>query len=116
MPNRVLGKCPVCAKELTITRLNCPSCSTEIQGNFEPCAYCRLDPEQERLVSVFLKTRGNIREVERELGISYPTVRARLDEVVRALGMPPKKRTGAVRATKGHAARPTEEVPEPEGD
>ncbi len=98
MANRILGKCPVCGEGLGVTRLRCSACTTELSGDFQVCPYCRLDPNQERLVSVFLKTRGNIREVEKELGISYPTVRARLDEVVRALGMTPmpKRGSGAV--------------------
>jgi hypothetical protein len=103
MANRILGKCPVCGEGLGVTRLRCSACATELSGEFEVCPYCRLDPEQERLVSVFLRTRGNIREVEKELGISYPTVRARLDEVVRALGMipMPKRSSGAVEERKG---------------
>jgi hypothetical protein len=111
MASRVIGKCPVCHRELSITRLKCPGCSTEISGEFTPCTFCFLDPEQERLIMVFLKNRGNIREVERELGISYPTVRARLDEVLAALGLPI--------TDKGPRRRPTREKaiePESEGE
>lgn len=105
MANRLMGKCPVCRSELTITALRCPSCATEISGDFEPCPYCRLETDQLQLVSVFLKTRGNIREVERELGISYPTVRARLDDVIKALGLTPRpprgRSTGVVPTQEG---------------
>jgi len=106
MASRVIGKCPVCRKELTITRLKCQGCSTEISGDFSPCSFCFLDPEQERLIMVFLKTRGNIREVERELGISYPTVRARLDEVLAALGLPVSDRGLRRRPTREKAVEP----------
>lgn len=87
MSSKMLGKCPVCSEDLEITRLRCPGCGTEIKGDFTPCPFCRLDADQEKLLTVFLKARGNIREVERELGISYPTVRARIDEVLKALGL-----------------------------
>ncbi|MHC5039571.1 MAG: DUF2089 family protein [Planctomycetota bacterium] len=111
MPKRVLGKCPVCREELAITCLRCPACSTEISGIFSPCPYCRLDPDQEQLVSVFLKSRGNIREVERELGISYPTVRSRLDEVLKALGITPKERGRGGRPTGPVGTSPVEGGP-----
>ncbi|MHC4779896.1 MAG: DUF2089 family protein [Planctomycetota bacterium] len=94
MAKRILGRCPVCNEGLAVTELKCSGCDTDIRGRFQPCPYCRLSEEQEHLVSVFLKTRGNIREVEKELGISYPTVRARLDEVVKALGMTPLQKGG----------------------
>ena len=92
MPNKLIGKCPVCATAMEITRLSCPGCRTEISGGFETCSFCKLDEAQEKLIKVFLKVRGNIREVERELGLSYPTIRARLDEVLKALDLfvPPK--------------------------
>jgi hypothetical protein len=66
--------------------LDCPSCTIAIKGEFALPALLRLAPAQIDFVEVFLKNRGVIRDVERELGISYPTVRARLDEVVAALG------------------------------
>lgn len=95
MSHKMLGKCPVCDTDLTVTRLHCSNCETEVSGEFDPCDFCRLDQDQEKLVAAFLKTRGNIREVERELGISYPTVRARLDDVLKVLGLTPKYRTRA---------------------
>ena len=82
----VLLKCPSCQGNLSVTELHCPSCTIEIKGEFAPPALLRLAHAQLDFVEVFLKNRGVIRDVERELGISYPTVRARLDEVVAALG------------------------------
>jgi hypothetical protein len=93
MAGKLLGKCPVCGGEMAITRLKCRKCETEISGDFTPCIFCRLDKDQEGLVTVFLKNRGNIREVERELGISYPTVRSRLDDALQALGLLPRTRS-----------------------
>ncbi|MCE5287582.1 MAG: DUF2089 domain-containing protein [Pelosinus sp.] len=84
--NKVLNHCPVCGKELIITKLNCRHCQTKIEGEFAPSKFCRLPNEQLEFIEVFLKSRGNIKDVEKELGISYPTVRNRLDSVLQALG------------------------------
>lgn len=86
MPD-VLGRCPVCGDALQVTRLHCPACHTAIEGVFSLGRFQRLSPEQLAFLEVFIKNRGVIRDVERELGISYPTVRSRLDEVIRALGL-----------------------------
>lgn len=83
---RLVGQCPVCDNEFRVTRLTCHACGSSLEGDFELCKFCRLSPEQREFVEVFLASRGNIREVERALGISYPTVRSRLDDVIRALG------------------------------
>jgi hypothetical protein len=82
----IIFKCPSCEGNLTVTRLTCPSCSLAIEGEFSPPALLKLTAAQIDFVEVFLKNRGIIRDVERELGVSYPTVRARLDDVVAALG------------------------------
>ena len=86
MSRPVLSKCPVCGKAMAVTRLECASCHTSVEGRFDPCKFCRLTGEQRQFIEVFLTSRGNIKEVERLLGISYPTVRSRLDNVLEALG------------------------------
>ena len=78
-------KCPVCQTSLRITKLSCPSCKTELSGSFVPCKYCALDEKQQMFLETFLKSRGNIKDVERTLGISYPTVKGLLDELLRTL-------------------------------
>lgn len=83
---RLPGRCPVCDDELTVVRLRCDTCGTGIDGSFELPQFARLSREQLEFVEVFLRARGNIKEVERELGISYPTVRSRLDAVLETLG------------------------------
>jgi hypothetical protein len=83
-------KCPSCNGDLTAARLVCPACAISIEGEFGFPALLRLNRAQLDFVEVFLKNRGIIREVERELGVSYPTVRARLDEVIEALGFNPE--------------------------
>jgi len=82
----IVLKCPSCDGNLTVTRLRCPSCSITLDGEFTTPTLLKLSPAQIDFVEVFVKNRGVIREVERELGVSYPTVRARLDEVIEALG------------------------------
>ena len=82
----VTGRCPMCEAELVVTHLRCQTCGTGLEGVFQLTKFDRLSREQLRFVDVFLKNRGVIRDVERELNISYPTVRSRLDEVIRALG------------------------------
>ena len=78
--------CPVCGDDLIVTRKGCRTCGTELAGEFESCVYCGLETSELDLLRVFLSTRGNLREVEKHLGVSYPTARARLDAVVDKLG------------------------------
>jgi hypothetical protein len=82
----IILKCPSCDGNLTVARLDCPDCSISIEGEFAPPALLKLTGAQIDFIEVFIKNRGVIREVERELGVSYPTVRARLDEVIAGLG------------------------------
>src|ERR687886_1316885 len=82
----VTGRCPMCEAELGVTHLRCQQCGTGLEGVFHLTRFDRLSREHLRFIDVFLKNRGVIRDVERELDISYPTVRGRLDEVIRALG------------------------------
>ncbi len=86
MPHDVISTCPVCASELAVTRLHCQSCGTTLEGDFSVGRFGRLNREQLTLLESFLRSRGNLREMERELGISYPTVRSRVEALVRALG------------------------------
>ncbi|MCX8129576.1 MAG: DUF2089 domain-containing protein [Clostridia bacterium] len=86
MGKEVLGKCPVCGTNTQVTKLSCYECGTSIEGNFDLCKFCRLTEDQKSFIDVFIKCRGNIKEVERELGVSYPTVKNRLEDVAGALG------------------------------
>lgn len=85
----VPGKCPVCSGELHVTRLECGHCHSGIHGHFSLDRFARLSAEQLAFLEVFLKNRGVIKDVEADLGISYPTVRGRLDDVIRDLGLAP---------------------------
>ena len=86
---KILGTCPVCQHKLNITRLNCESCHTVIEGMFGISKLGQLPEEHQEFIEVFIKARGNIKEVEKELGISYPTVRKRLNDAIAALGYAP---------------------------
>jgi hypothetical protein len=90
MPHDVISTCPVCAAELAVTRLHCATCGTTLEGDFSVGRFGRLNREQLTLLESFLRSRGNLRDMERELGISYPTVRSRVEALVRALGFGPR--------------------------
>jgi hypothetical protein len=90
MPHDVISTCPVCSGELAVTRLHCRSCGTTLEGEFSVGRFGRLTREQLALLESFLRSRGNLRDMERELGISYPTVRSRVEALVRALGFGPR--------------------------
>ncbi len=79
--------CPVCGDELALTRLSCSQCGTELSGAFEACEFCSLNAEDRELMRVFLASRGNMKELERHLGVSYPTARARYDALLAKLGI-----------------------------
>ena len=82
----ILGTCPVCGETLTVTRLHCRSCDTTIEGQFALGAFERLTPEQLAFMATFIKCDGKLNRMESEMGLSYPTLRARLNELRRAMG------------------------------
>jgi hypothetical protein len=83
---KMLSRCPVCEGALKITELNCTRCNAKIQSSFDSCRFCNLPAEHLAFVEIFLKCEGNLSRVEKELGVSYPTVRNRLTGALSALG------------------------------
>jgi hypothetical protein len=79
--------CPVCGDLLSVTRLGCPGCGTELSGLFAACAFCGLSQDERDLLSVFLASRGNMRKVEKHLGVSYPTARQRFADLLAKVGI-----------------------------
>jgi hypothetical protein len=79
-------ECPVCHDDLLVTRLMCRNCGTGLEGRFTMGRLFQLTPEQLHFVEIFLRCEGKINRVQEEVGISYPTVRSRLEEVIQALG------------------------------
>jgi hypothetical protein len=82
----VIGRCPVCEHTLEVTRLYCRHCDTSLEGHFSLGRFYELSPEQLHFVETFVRCQGKLNRVQEELGLSYPTVRSRLHDVIRALG------------------------------
>ena len=85
------SRCPVCRSELEVSRLHCPSCDTTIDGRFTGGPFAHLTAEHLDFIVTFVRCEGRINRMEQELGLSYPTIRNRLLEVIRALGFEPGK-------------------------
>lgn len=76
------SKCPVCGGDMVVSRMTCPKCSSEISGSFATCKYCSLNEKMTLFLETFLKCRGSIKDVEKSLSISYPTVKSLLEELI----------------------------------
>ncbi|MDO5683508.1 MAG: DUF2089 domain-containing protein [Propionibacteriaceae bacterium] len=96
--HRAPSDCPVCGDQLHVTRLGCTSCGTELAGVFQTCEFCALSPAEIETLRVFLASRGNLREVEKHLGVSYPTARLRLTQLLMRLGLSGEADNGATSA------------------
>ena len=83
---KILEKCPTCAGDMVIRHLACTQCNTEVTGTFRPTIFARLTDENLRFVEIFVKNKGNIKEMERELDVSYWTIRNRLNDVIEEIG------------------------------
>jgi hypothetical protein len=86
--NQLLTVCPICGDQMAVTRLHCRSCDTAIEGQFDTGRLGRLDRDQIEFVETFIRCEGKLNRMERELGLSYPTLRARLSEVIDRMGFP----------------------------
>jgi len=86
-----LTRCPVCHNEMTVTRLHCASCDTLVEGHFTAGHFANLTSEQLDFILTFVRVEGKLNRMEPELGLSYPTIRNRLHEIIRALGYEPGK-------------------------
>jgi hypothetical protein len=87
----MLNRCPVCKNELIGTHLHCPSCDTSVEGRFSAGHFADLTQAQLDFIVAFVRNEGKLNRMEEELGLSYPTIRNRLHEVIRALGFEPGK-------------------------
>ena len=99
---KLLSRCPVCESGLSVSELSCPHCRTQIRSDFDSCRFCQIAPEHLAFVEAFLRCEGNISRVEKELGISYPTVRNRLSAALSALGLSGEAAEGNERGTEGN--------------
>lgn len=82
---KILERCPTCGGQLIIREVRCVDCGTEVRAEYRQCDFCLLTDEQATFLKIFVTSRGNLSEVEKRLGISYPTVRSKLDEIVNVL-------------------------------
>ena len=85
MTRKILESCPSCGGGLDIMEVHCRQCETQVRSRYRPCDFCGLTEEQSTFLRIFVTSRGNLSEVEKRLGVSYPTVRAKLDEVIERL-------------------------------
>lgn len=105
-------KCPVCSEPITVTRLYCPHCDTTIDGHFSPAVnpFGRLSPEQLQFLISFIRCEGRFTALERELNLSYPTLRNRLNEVLKTLGFEPGREEPPARLTAEDRRRILEDL------
>jgi hypothetical protein len=95
-----MGRCPNCGSQMEVRELWCGSCDITVRGRFPRCEFCALSDEHLQFLRLFVSRRGNLREVERELGVSYPTARARLDDLLKALGYAVSTQSAAERQAR----------------
>lgn len=108
---RAPHKCAICGEKLTVTRLSCEHCGTTMEGRFDGCRFCTLSPEEAQFLLTFIKNRGSIKDVERDMGVSYPTVRAALDNLIASLGL--TELASANASTNADTEEPPKEGPRP---
>ena len=84
---KILETCPTCGSEMYVSELTCGTCDTVVRSRYTPCPFCRLAPEDLAFMLLFVRSRGNVKDMERELGVSYWTIRGRLNEIIAAMGL-----------------------------
>ena len=82
----VIGICPVCGEDMFVTRLHCRHCDSTLEGRFELSPFAKLTEEQLRFALLFIRCEGKLTRVGEEMNLSYPSIRSRLHDVIRALG------------------------------
>lgn len=86
---KIIESCPTCgSRGITVSEVTCEACGTRVQSHYRPCPFCALSDEEQTFLLLFVRSRGNLKDVEKTLGVSYPTVRAKLDEVIDRLAPP----------------------------
>ena len=86
---KLIEACPTCdSAKLSITEVTCDACGTQVRSRYSRCPFCSLTEDQQTFLLLFVRSRGNLKDLEKTLGVSYPTVRAKLDELVERLAPP----------------------------
>jgi hypothetical protein len=112
MNNRFPGRCPVCGSEMTVTRMHCQSCDTTLEGQFNQPVnlLAQLTTDQVNFLMAFIRCEGRFNRLENELGFSYPTLRNRFNEILRALGFEPTQDEAPVRLTNDDRRKVLEDL------
>lgn len=84
---KILESCPTCGGAMAVSELSCTVCDTVVRSRYTPCPFCRLSPEDLAFMLLFVRSRGNVKDMERELGVSYWTIRGRLNELITTMGL-----------------------------
>ncbi len=84
---KILESCPTCGGTMAVSELSCTVCDTVVRSRYTPCPFCRLSPEDLAFMLLFVRSRGNVKDMERELGVSYWTIRGRLNELIATMGL-----------------------------
>ncbi len=87
---KILQECPTCTSRMEVTQVSCTNCDTVILGRYDPCPFCKLAEDSSSFLESFLRNRGNLKEMERELGQSYWTLRSQLNRVIEEMGLEAK--------------------------
>jgi hypothetical protein len=95
---KLIERCPSCGADLTVSELSCVACDTVVRGRFTACSFCRLSPDELRFAELFVASRGNLKELERETGLGYWALRARLDDLVETMRPVPQPSAASVPA------------------
>jgi len=104
---KILEACPTCGGDMVVTELSCTVCDTVVRSHYAPCAFCRLSPEDMAFMLLFVKSRGNVKDMERELGVSYWTIRGRLNEIIASMGLGGDDAEAEAGEERGKPARAT---------
>lgn len=105
--NKLVESCPVCSEKLVITQMMCPQCRTTLEGRFAvpESPFSRLNAEQLQFLLTFIRSEGKFNRMEEEMGLSYPTLRSRFNEILRAMGMESSKEQAETRLTSDERRR-----------
>jgi len=108
---KLIEACPTCdSAKLSITEVTCDACGTQVRSRYSRCPFCSLTEDQQTFLLLFVRSRGNLKDLEKTLGVSYPTVRAKLDEIVERLAPPALTPTPALASVPATPPDPRQAV------
>jgi len=87
--NLKILNCPSCGEGMVISELKCPKCDLRVKKDFSPCEFCQLPEDDYEFLKIFLRTQGKITDIEKILGVSYPTIKAKIEKLLKNLKLSP---------------------------